>query len=127
MLYIQLEKEGKEIKAKLEQHNQNNEKAFPEEEIMKIIRDISLALQDLHSCNIAHLDIKPTNIVLSPSKGIYLLADFGHSVIMNKSKMSAHEGDTNYFAPEFLSFVPIDLRKTDVYSLGMTILEFVLK
>ena len=124
MLYIQLEKENQDLKTKLQQQNG---KPFPEEEIMKILRDVSLALHDLHSCNIAHLDIKPANIILG-KEGNYLLADFGHSVVMNgESKMVAQEGDTNYFAPEFLNFLPIDLRKADVYSLGMTILELVLK
>ncbi len=100
-----------------------------------------IALRDLHSNNIAHIDIKPgtlnnhyklnflDNILLS-KEGNYVLGDFGHAVIFGPNTLNVNEGDSSYYAPEFTSQLfynnQINLPKADIFSLGVTILELML-
>ena len=47
-------------------------------EILTILKDISLALKEIHSLGIYHLDLKPENIVMV--NGSYKLCDFGSAI-----------------------------------------------
>ena len=53
----------------------NRKKDFSDKEIYVILRDICQALNELHTLNIYHLDIKPQNILRVDDK--YKLCDFG--------------------------------------------------
>ena len=87
----------------------------------KIIPDILHGLNILHSNNLVHRDIKPTNIYLY--KGFVLLADFGTtSQIMNAeshSKTQTRRGTPGYTAPEISDNYYVVA--SDYYSLGCTI------
>jgi len=52
-----------------------NEKDFSELESLKILKDISSALKEIHSLGVYHFDIKPDNVILV--NGTYKLCDFG--------------------------------------------------
>jgi serine/threonine-protein kinase 11 len=69
-----------------------------------------------------HQDIKPSNL-LAFDGGVVKIADFGigHSF----SSADAVIGTPAYQAPEFLSEVPSDPAKGDVWSLGVSIYECV--
>ena len=83
-------------------------------------------------CCIAHRDIKIDNIILSKD-GIYLLADFGCSIILENEneKVFGHAGTLSYLAPEvFQNYKNKDNSKTDydpfaadIYSLAIVILQ----
>ncbi len=112
------------------------------EEKLRLLRDITRGLAELHSVGIVHADIKPDNVLLSfddPPK--VRLADFGLSHIAQEISLSqttltqtSHgRGSPIYCAPELLfnPFSPRDesvsmrnliakpSRKTDIYSFAV--------
>ncbi|KAL3223936.1 hypothetical protein MRX96_027010 [Rhipicephalus microplus] len=71
--------------------------------------------------NIAHLDIKPQNLLLTSSfpQGDILLCDFGISRVIGKgTEIREIVGTPDYVAPEILQYEPISLA-TDIWSLGV--------
>jgi len=89
-----------------------------------------LGLEELHSQDIVHLDIKPENI-LKGKTGKFKLGDLGMSRFLTKISEDANipEGDCRYLAQELLSkdvfaFLP-DLKKCDIFSLGITAYELI--
>lgn len=71
-----------------------------------------------------HNDIKPSNILVSPS-GHLALADFGCATLANPNFPEGH-GTEGYKAPETLvrGMVYADSRICDVWSMGMVILQY---
>uniref|UniRef100_A0A1B6E1A3 non-specific serine/threonine protein kinase n=2 Tax=Clastoptera arizonana TaxID=38151 RepID=A0A1B6E1A3_9HEMI len=94
---------------------------LPELQTVQIMRHILQALQFLHNRNIAHLDLKPQNMLLStedPETDIKL-CDFGISrVIQNDVEVREILGTPDYVAPEILNYEPISLA-TDMWSVGV--------
>jgi serine/threonine protein kinase len=92
---------------------------------MRAIRDITLALLQVHKEMIAHQDAKPSN-VLSYDGPVFKIADFGQS--SRKGKPSPHDGETipgdrDYAPPELLYGSPdaeFSVRRfgCDIYMLG---------
>ncbi|CAI2371367.1 unnamed protein product [Moneuplotes crassus] len=84
---------------------------------------VASAVQHLHLLNIAHLDIKPDNVLLDSNYNAKL-TDFGIAQLMTTSggRLNASLGTTNYMAPEVAacgngtSYSPF---KADIYSLGV--------
>ncbi|OLN81867.1 Calcium/calmodulin-dependent protein kinase type 1 [Colletotrichum chlorophyti] len=83
-----------------------------------IMRDISGALHYLHSKGLVHNDIKPANILYSPSRGA-VLCDFGLST---HTSGPVTTGGTPYYIPP--EFIGKKLRgpPSDVWALGVTML-----
>jgi serine/threonine protein kinase len=50
-----------------------------EDIVWKIFYEIVLGVQDIHKANIAHLDLKPSNILID-DQGFIKIGDFGISV-----------------------------------------------
>lgn len=86
------------------------------DEIIEYIKQVSIALGDLHQKNIIHHDIKPNNILLAQNKQVKI-ADFG---MANKSG-----GTRAYMSPEMLHYERTALsdERVDVYALGVTLME----
>ena len=107
-------------------------------ERMAILTKILMAIQKLHDRDIVHLDIKPENIMLTPT-GNPVLIDLGFACSTDEATLYScnttdKKGSKPYAAPEFLKNDPTSLntlKKADIYSLGVTIfyvltgLEFV--
>ena len=103
-----------------------------EAELRRLMCHIGKGLQYVHSLQLAHLDVKPGNILISTSyeeagddQRTYKLADFGHVVPLEGEEVEPEEGDCRYMAPELLE-LNIDrsrLTHADVFSLGLSMYE----
>jgi len=88
-----------------------------------IIFQISYGLYILHSNNIIHNDIKPSNILID-EKGSIFIIDFGSSCFSNEENNTF---TSLYSSPEFLNNFEKRDEKYDMWSLGVIIIELLLK
>ncbi|CAD7090763.1 unnamed protein product [Hermetia illucens] len=99
----------------------DDEGSLTEAQARFCMRQVLKALQFLHKRSIAHLDLKPQNILLAGKRvedGLKL-CDFGISrVIENGSKIREILGTPDYVAPEVLQYDPLSLQ-TDIWSVGV--------
>jgi len=103
---------------------------FSATDVFLVLRHVLLALKFLHSHDFVHLDIKPANIMRK--HGHYKLGDFGlaRRFISQGHVMSGvEEGDSRYLASELLEWnvKDKDLTKADLFSLGITAYELVMR
>ncbi|XP_073970697.1 uncharacterized protein isoform X2 [Rhodnius prolixus] len=93
-----------------------------ESDVVKFIQNVVEGLAYLHHRKIAHLDIKPQNLVMMgdfPDCDIKV-CDFEISrVILDGSEVHEILGTPEYVAPEILHYEPITLA-ADMWSLGVT-------
>uniref|UniRef100_A0A3P9JV87 non-specific serine/threonine protein kinase n=1 Tax=Oryzias latipes TaxID=8090 RepID=A0A3P9JV87_ORYLA len=93
-----------------------------EEKVALYLRDILEALHYLHSWRIAHLDLKPENIVVehASSQPVIKLTDFGDAVQLNSGCSYVHPllGSPEFSAPELVLGQPASLM-SDLWSLGV--------
>merc|ERR1712013_601739 len=125
-LFIQNEFcEGGSLEDKIIEKRLSGER-FSEEELKKILRHTLAGLKYIHSSNMAHLDMKPGNILLTSAQdGDYKIGDLGHVTNTSQTNLCPEEGDCRYMAPEFL-LMDMDisqLEKADIFSLGLTLYE----
>ena len=94
-------------------------------EVLNIVRQIGPALSYAHSKGIVHLDIKPSNILLSKDGRRTVLSDFG---IMRpyhtgrRDKTGRTIGTAGYMSPEHITRAGVDHR-SDIFSLGVVLYE----
>ncbi|KAI1891385.1 hypothetical protein AGOR_G00143270 [Albula goreensis] len=91
-------------------------------EIIWITKQVLRGLEHLHSHNIIHHDIKPSNIVLMSHKAV--LVDFGLTVQMTEDVYTPRDlrGTEMYMSPEVVLCRGHNT-KADIYSLGTTIIH----
>lgn len=105
--------EGEALSQRLERNN------VSQSEAVNFTLDICNALAKLHSLNIIHRDVKPSNVIITPENKAVLI-DFSASRLMNEGQErdTLNLGTVGYAAPEqfgvFQSMIP-----TDVYALGV--------
>jgi serine/threonine protein kinase len=90
-----------------------------EQEAKNLVLQITEALEYLHSKNIVHGDLKPSNILLS--KDGYLLADFGKSRHQGSTQLTSSIGTITYTSPE--GATGLINKAGDFWSLGITLLK----
>ena len=88
-----------------------------------IIYQIVFGLYILHSNNIIHHDIKPSNIVIDENGGIEII-DFDSAIFKNEH---SYRFTFIYSSPEILIGNRIIDEKIDMWSLGLVLLELFLK
>ncbi|XP_072536297.1 triple functional domain protein isoform X4 [Salminus brasiliensis] len=92
-----------------------------EEKVALYLRDILEALHYLHTCRIAHLDLKPENVVVeqTSTQPVVKITDFGDAAHLSGSPY-VHRlvGSPEFSAPELVLGEPASLA-SDLWSLGV--------
>jgi len=98
--------------------------------LIPFLRNIANGLEAAHKVKIAHLDLKPDNILIVNS--IAKIADWGGSVILHHDKVTILSSKElsftlGFVAPELLKdLLPeteLNLYKCDIYSFGIMVLK----
>jgi serine/threonine protein kinase len=122
MAYI----EGKPLSQILKERG----KALPLDEAAELVRKLAEAMDEAHTRDVIHRDLKPTNILVN-RRGDPVLIDFGlaRREGKNDARLTATGailGTPAYMAPELASgHASIAGRSCDVYSLGVILYELV--
>ena len=102
----------------------------PSTDVAGMGADLAEALHYVHERGIIHRDVKPANVLLAPSgfpgRGMHAkLADFGIARLLDETRLTATGsllGTASYLSPEQALGGAIGA-PTDVYSLGLVLLE----
>lgn len=106
---------------------------WPEHALWDLALQAALGLHAVHSANVAHLDIKPDNLLCQRNDDgslTYKIGDFGLArplyadMAQKYLGLNDDEGDARYLCPELLANADTPfLREADVYALGMTLAD----
>lgn len=111
-----------------------NKNFYSKDEFLKIIQELNSALLYLQTAKqIAHRDIKPSNILISNENSL-ILTDFSEAFLQSqiKEKSTSVVGTPYFMAPEIKEiYIKQDFSnessynpwKSDVFSMGMTLLD----
>jgi urea transport system substrate-binding protein len=102
---------------------------LPVAEACEIVRQAALGLQHIHEHGVVHRDVKPSNLMLTPSGQVKLL-DLGLARLVNDpgregqiTSSGQFLGTVDYIAPEQCdNSHAVDIR-ADIYSLGCTLYQ----
>ena len=103
--------ERKSLTSLLKQHGQ-----VPQSEASHIMKEITQALQYIHSKGIVHRDLKLGNILLDQT-GVSKLGDFGLAMYYKEATPGNICGTPNFIAPEVLNDHVHD-PASDIWALG---------
>jgi len=90
----------------------------PIDEVLGYFVQAAEGLHAMHMAGWVHADLKPSNILVTPTGGVKLI-DFGQSARINEAKTRI-QGTIDYMAPEQVQRSTLD-RRTDVFGLGATL------
>jgi serine/threonine protein kinase len=97
--------------------------------VRKTMRQVLTGLAAVHAKDIVHLDINPSNLMVTHAKRDVIIIDFGLSMTIDRSaaeKSIPVCGTTGYIAPEILqptAYGEYDPMAADLYSLGIVLGE----
>jgi beta-lactam-binding protein with PASTA domain/predicted Ser/Thr protein kinase len=94
------------------------------ERAAEITAEIAAALQFAHRHNLVHRDIKPHNVIITPTGQVKVM-DFGIARAATGTGMTQTGvvmGTAQYLSPEQAQGLPVDGR-SDIYSLGIVLYE----
>ncbi|HTD14394.1 MAG TPA: serine/threonine-protein kinase [Chthoniobacterales bacterium] len=92
------------------------------EQALRLVRQVTEGLEQMHGAGVQHRDLKPTNILVRSEQPLELvLADFGSSAATDSTVLTQPHGTLFYSAPETLT--GMYSRASDYWSLGIILLE----
>lgn len=87
---------------------------------LRVLKELCEALTALHALGIVHRDVKPDNLLQTPSGGIFLLdLDAARQYKSHVEKDTCMLGTTGFAAPEQFGIVQTDHR-ADIFAVGVT-------
>ena len=110
---------------------------IPEDKIISLFVQITVALSHIHSKNILHRDLKTQNLLIDRHHQVVKISDFGISKVLNskvsyifpphfftnfKSKALTVVGTPCYISPEVCDKSPYN-QKSDIWALGCILYE----
>jgi hypothetical protein len=95
---------------------------LPMEQVQVLTSQLAQALGHCHSRSVAHCDVKPENVVISKNGCQVKLVDFGLAVDSSRTKTGI-QGTMPFLAPELFRGGGFQPAPTDVWSLGVLVLE----
>jgi eukaryotic-like serine/threonine-protein kinase len=95
---------------------------------LEILSDVCNAVHFAHSRGVLHRDIKPENVMIGEFGEVYLV-DWGLALLLSERDPNSERlvGTPAYLAPEMLEGESACSERTDVYLLGATLHEVLLK
>eukprot|EP01129_Flabellula_baltica_P003345 TRINITY_DN1312_c0_g1_i1.p1 TRINITY_DN1312_c0_g1~~TRINITY_DN1312_c0_g1_i1.p1 ORF type:complete len:375 (+),score=73.61 TRINITY_DN1312_c0_g1_i1:922-2046(+) len=103
------------------------ESPIPEDVVTKYFLDLLLGLEYIHSNGLVHLDLKPSNMLLTNNRTICKIADLGLMITPREwGEYVSHGGAGNYLAPECVEDCSTISPAVDIYSLGVVIMQLLL-
>lgn len=102
----------------------HSRRVLSEETARRFLQQLALALHFLHVNDIAHMDLKPQNLLLSSRENpILKLADFGFAQYLHSEEESqTMRGSPLYMAPEMICSLKYDA-SVDLWSVGVILYE----
>lgn len=114
--------DGKDLAAIIQ-----TEGPLPSEAAAKVVLDVASGLAHAHANGIFHLDVKPSNILVTRS-GKAVLVDFGMAVDDSERWTCGARGSVAYMAPEQIRREsPQFDGRTDLWALGIVLYEMLTK
>lgn len=102
-----------------------NKKNLDFDQLRQLALDVALAIDEMWKLRIVHRDLKPSNIVIA-SDGSYCVIDLGlarHVEMSTLTAMGASWGTFGYLSPEQTKAVKQLTCKSDLYALGVVLVE----
>ncbi len=113
---------------------------MPQEEALNVAKQIAEALEAAHEKGVTHRDLKPGNVMITPT-GLVKVLDFGLAAMatpaaqsidpdnsptltMGMTQAGAIMGTAAYMSPEQAAGVTVD-RRADIWSFGVVLYEMV--
>jgi eukaryotic-like serine/threonine-protein kinase len=119
----------KKYKSSLKKYRQSLREVIWED-VYKLFKDLSVALQALEQCGIIHRDLKPENILVDDNNN-YIITDFGIAhfeaddfPIKDLTKKGERLANFEFSAPEQIKGLEVSYA-TDIYSFAQIIYWFV--
>lgn len=95
---------------------------MPFDDILSITKNITDALDFIHSRDVIHRDLKPSNIMIDRS-GRAILTDFGLALVTDVGTLGQVFGSPAYIAPEQAVSSANARPESDLYALGAVLFE----
>lgn len=105
--------DGTSLKAQIKQHG-----PMSEAQALHIVLTLGNQLAQVHLSGLLHLDIKPSNILITAERHV-ILTDFGVASPLNTTRSEVVKTDFCYTAPE--KYHGRQSTASDIYSLGATL------
>ncbi|MCP4746839.1 MAG: serine/threonine-protein kinase [Desulfobacteraceae bacterium] len=95
---------------------------FTEDETKHYFSQLLKGVLAVHRAGYAHLDIKLENCLINEKNGKLKLCDFGEAAdLRSASSVQSSMGTEAYVAPESLRSIPVCDKRSDAWSLGITL------